>query len=266
MAVVRTRSEVDLPTTDLLGSRFHTPDYGQAVARIMTWARAAESRMVCASNAHSVVTALDDGVFRGVLNNSDLNVPDGVPVVWALRSLGAPGASRVYGPELTLRTLETAASEGVPVALYGSTSETLSRLGDRLPARIPGLKIVEAISPPFRPLTPEEDDDATARLRASGARIVLVGLGCPKQEVWCRDHRGRVDAVLMAVGAAFDFHAGTLAQAPTWMQRVGLEWLFRLAVEPRRLWRRYTSVVPRFAFRYVTSFVMSRVRRSPGKQ
>ena len=230
----------------VLGVRVDAATYETATQLVLAWAEASESRTVCATGAHGLVEAQDDGAFGRILNQADLNVPDGMPLVWALKGLGLPAAERVYGPDLTLAVCRAAAEAGVPIALYGSSEETLTLLKKRLPEKAPGLRIVEAISPPFRPLTDEEDDALTRRLIESGARIVLVGLGCPKQERWCAAHRGRVPAVLLAVGAAFDFHAGQLRQAPPRLQRLGLEWAFRLAVEPRRLWRRYARVVPRF--------------------
>jgi N-acetylglucosaminyldiphosphoundecaprenol N-acetyl-beta-D-mannosaminyltransferase len=231
---------------EVLGVRVHAATYATATRLVLAWAEQGESRVVCATGAHGVVEAQDDAGFRRVLGEADLNVPDGMPLVWALRRLGIPSAERVYGPDLTLHVCRAVALAGVPIALYGSSEETLGRLRERLPLLAPGLQIVEAISPPFRALTEEEDAAFTRRLAESGARIVLVGLGCPKQERWCTAHRGRVPAVLLAVGAAFDFHAGQLRQAPPRLQRLGLEWAFRLAMEPRRLWGRYSRVVPRF--------------------
>lgn len=242
------------PSRQVLGVRFDATTYADASARILRWAAANESRTVFCSNTHSAVEARDSArdrrtygwSFRDVLNAADLNTPDGVPVVWALRYLGIASAERVYGPDLTLRVLRDAAAAGVPVAFYGSSPVTLAALAARLPALAPGLDVRAMIAPPYRPLTDAEDRAYTAQLAASGARIVFVGLGCPRQEQWCEAHRGRVPAVMVAVGAAFDFHAGRVRQAPPVLQRAGLEWAFRLAVEPRRLWRRYARVVPAF--------------------
>jgi len=245
---------------EVLGVRVHAATYASAARLVLAWAEAGESRAVYATGAHGLVEAQDDPAFRRVLDGADLNVPDGMPLVWALRRLGAPAAERVYGPDLTLHVCRAAAEAGVPVALYGSSEETLALLRERLPALAPGLRIVEAISPPFRALTDEEDAAFTRRLVASGARVVLVGLGCPKQERWCAEHRGRIPAVLMGVGAAFDFHAGRLRQAPPVLQRLGLEWAFRLAVEPRRLWRRYARVVPRFIVGFAAQLLEARAR------
>ncbi len=230
----------------ILGVRFDARTTGQAADQILEWARAGEARYACFSNAHGVVEALDDPAFADALNGADLNLPDGMSIVREMRARGGDQPDRVYGPDTMLAVARRAAWDGVPVALYGSSPEVLQRLRQRLPQKAPGLQIVEAISPPFRPLTPEEDEADVQRLRDSGARVVFVGLGCPRQERWCAEHAERVGAVCLGVGAAFDFHAGLLRQAPAVLQRAGLEWAFRLAMEPRRLWRRYSRVVPRF--------------------
>ena len=234
------------PSRYVLGVRFDATTYADASARVLAWAAAGESRTVFCSNTHSTIEAQDDPAFRAVLNAADLNTPDGVPIVWALRHLGVATAARVYGPDLTLRVLRDAATAGIPVAFYGASDDTLQALATRLPALSPGLDVRAMISPPYRPLTDAEDAAYTEQIAASGARILFVGLGCPRQERWCEAHRGRVPAVMLGVGAAFDFHAGRVRQAPPALQRTGLEWAFRLAMEPRRLWRRYARVVPRF--------------------
>jgi exopolysaccharide biosynthesis WecB/TagA/CpsF family protein len=175
-----------------------------------------------------------------MLRSFDVVTPDGQPIRWAMNQLGRAGLrERVYGPSLMLRLCEAAAREGVAVALYGSYDFVLAKLKANLENSIPGLDIAFAEPSVFRPLTEEEDRDLVYRLRKSGCGLVFVGLGCPLQERWVYEHRGRIDAPLIAVGAAFDFHAGNKRQAPAWMQRYGLEWLFRLASEPRRLWKRY---------------------------
>ncbi|MEM7786252.1 MAG: WecB/TagA/CpsF family glycosyltransferase [Bacteroidota bacterium] len=229
----------------VLGVRFDAISTEAAAAQVIAWAQAQEARYACFSNAHGVIEAQDDASFRDVLNGADLNVPDGMSVVREMRARGLRQDDRVYGPDLTLAVLRRAADVGLPVAFYGSTPEVLDALRTRLTEAVPGIDIVDAISPPFRALTEAEDEVMIDRLRQSGARVVFVGLGCPRQERWCAAHVGRLDAVLLGVGAAFDFHAGGLRQAPRWMQRAGLEWAFRLGMEPKRLWRRYARVVPR---------------------
>jgi N-acetylglucosaminyldiphosphoundecaprenol N-acetyl-beta-D-mannosaminyltransferase len=211
----------------------------QAIARVDGWARARESRMVVAANVHVVTTASSDPDYQRVIDQSDMTVPDGVPLVWCLRRQGFPDQQRLFGPTLMQEWCAHAAREGLPIYLYGSTQATLDALVPRLQAAHPGLQVAGAVSPPFRPLTDAEDAAAVEAIEASGAAVVFVGLGAPKQERWMAEHRGRVPAVLIGVGAAFDYHAGNLRRAPTWMQRAGLEWLFRLVQEPRRLWRRY---------------------------
>jgi N-acetylglucosaminyldiphosphoundecaprenol N-acetyl-beta-D-mannosaminyltransferase len=164
--------------------------------------------------------------------------PDGAPVAWMLRRLGFSGQSRISGPDLMWTLCERAAAEGLPIYCYGSTGETLALLEQRLRAAFPALRMTME-SPPFRPLSAEEDAAAVDRINSSGAGIVFVGLGCPRQERWMAAHRGNINAVMIGVGAAFDFHAGTVQRAPAWMRDSGLEWLHRLVSEPRRLWKRY---------------------------
>lgn len=204
------------------------------------------SRAVCFCSVNNIIHAHDSPEFRRVMNAADLVLPDGMGVVWALRLLGCREAQRVYGPDTTLLVLEAAARDGIPVGFYGGAPATLERLVEVVRSRFAGIRIAYAWSPPFRPLTPEEDEAVTREINASGARMLFVGLGTPKQEYWMAAHRGRVRAVMLGVGAAFDFIAGTKPQAPRWMMRIGLEWLFRLCTEPRRLWRRYLINNPRF--------------------
>jgi N-acetylglucosaminyldiphosphoundecaprenol N-acetyl-beta-D-mannosaminyltransferase len=180
------------------------------------------------------------------MNAADLVTPDGVPLVWGLRLLGIRSASRVYGPDLTPLVLQEAASKAVPVGFYGASPEVLNRLLETVRARFPGLPIAYSYSPPFRALTPEEDERIVQEINDSGARIIFVGLNTPKQDLWMAQHRDRVRAVMLGVGAAFDFVAGTKPQAPRWMMAAGLEWCFRLCTEPRRLWKRYLRHNPRF--------------------
>lgn len=223
----------------ILGTQVAATDYPGSVHSILRWAARRSSRYVCAACVHSVMEAYDSPEFRRVINEADLVTPDGMPLVWGLRALGVARATRVYGPDLTLHTLEAAESEGVPVGFYGAGKETLTRLLEVLRRRYPRLLIACACSPPFRPLSAQEDSSVTREINESGARILFVGLGAPKQEYWMARHKGRVRAVMLGVGAAFDFLAGTKPQAPRWMMSAGIEWLFRLVTEPRRLGRRY---------------------------
>jgi len=226
-------------TVDVIGSPIDVLGWSDAVQRLGVWSRERRSRVGCICNAHSLVTARQDAAFAQVLQRADLCTPDGAPVAWMLRRLGHPGQPRINGPDLMWRYCGWAAEHGESIYLYGGSPDTLQRLQARLCEAHPGLRIAGAWAPPFRPLTDEEDRAAVDAINASGAGTVWVGLGCPKQELWMQAHRGRVQALMLGVGAAFDYHAGTLRRAPPWMQHAGLEWLHRLLSEPRRLWRRY---------------------------
>lgn len=233
-----------MPPT-ILGTTVHPTTYHDATTLILEWA-AMGGRTVCLANVHMVMEAYDDPVYQVAVNGADLVAPDGIPLVWVLRRMGHGLKDRVYGPTLTLRVLGAAARQEVPVGFYGATPEVLAALIANVRQQFPGLCVAYSHSPPFREPTLEEDDAAVRNINASGARILFVGLGCPKQELWMHKHKGRVRAVMLGVGAAFDFHAGATPQAPGWMQDRGLEWLFRLCIEPRRLWKRYLRHNPRF--------------------
>ena len=222
----------------VLGAQIDALSWDAVLARLLGWAHARESRYVTICNVHVVVSASRDAGYREIINHSDMATPDGEPVAWMLRRQGFAGQPRISGPDLMWALCERAAAEGLPIYCYGSTEPTLALLEQRLRAAFPALKMTME-SPPFRALSAEEDAAAMARINASGAGIVFVGLGCTKQEVWMAEHRGRVNAVMIGVGAAFDFHAGTVKRAPAWMRDNGLEWLHRLASEPGRLWKRY---------------------------
>lgn len=233
------------PRHEVLGVRIAATDYDSACAAVRQAAQAGRPLTVTALAVHGVMTGALDAEHRRRLNALDLVVPDGQPVRWALNLLfKAALPDRVYGPELTLRICRMAAAEGLPVAFYGSRQVVLDDLRDRLLQRIPGLNIVAMVPSRFRRVDRVEQAEIAASLSASGARILFVGLGCPRQETWLYEHRDLLRMPMLAVGAAFDFHAGRLPQAPPALQRRGLEWLFRLASEPRRLWRRYLFLNP----------------------
>lgn len=240
---------IDFGRHSVLGVGIDAVDYESAVARIL---KAAHEGARCTTSAlavHGVMTGALDEYHRFRLNELDLVVPDGQPVRWALHWLyGIRLADRVYGPNLTLRVLEVAAAEGLPVYFYGSTPETLGLLLERLRVRMPDLRIAGSEPSKFRRLSEDEMEATIARIRRSGARIVIVGLGCPRQEVFAWETGDALAMPVLAVGAAFDFHAGTLRQAPTRLQRIGLEWVYRLCQEPKRLWRRYLYLNPYYLF------------------
>ncbi len=205
------------------------------------------ARYICVTSVHGIVTAQDDPAFADILNAADIATPDGMPVVWALRSFGCENQQRVYGPTLMLKLCQSAALHGQRVFLYGGREDTLGLLVSRLHRQFPNLEIAGVLSPPFRALTEEEKGDIRQRILQSNCDVVFVGISTPKQERWMHENRYYFPgATLVGVGAAFDFHAGRTKQAPAWMQRNGLEWLFRLAMEPTRLWKRYLFTTPRF--------------------
>lgn len=232
----------------ILGMRVDAVGFQEAVEIVLDWARDGASRYVCVANVHMTMETVDHPDFRAVVNASDLVVPDGMPLVWMLRRLGHPRQERVSGPDLMVALLERAAAQGLRVGFFGSTPETLSKLQTNVLGRWPALQVVYAYSPPFRPLSPEEDRVIMQEILASEVQLLFVGLGCPKQERWMAEHKDRLPAVMLGVGAAFDFLAGTKPRAPRWMQQAGLEWLFRLMSEPRRLWKRYLLHNPRFVY------------------
>ncbi|MGI5212523.1 WecB/TagA/CpsF family glycosyltransferase [Plantactinospora sp. CA-290183] len=235
---------------NVLGVLVDALDYEAATEQVLAAARDRRPLALTALAVHGVMTGVQDPAHNARLNSFDVVTPDGQPVRWALNLLHrAALTERVYGPHLTLRVLDRCADEGLPVYLYGSTDDTLGRLIPELERMFPALKIAGVESSKFRPARPGEDVEIADRIRASGARLVLVGLGCPRQEVFAYAMRPLLDMPLMAVGAAFDYHAGLLRKPPAWMQRRGLEWLWRLGLEPKRLWHRYLVLNPLYVAR-----------------
>ena len=230
---------------DILGVMVDVVDYESAVDQIVHAAKAGRGFAVTALAVHGVMTGALDPEHRFRLNDFDLVVPDGQPVRWALNLLHSTRLKeRVYGPALMLALCERCASDGIPIYLYGSNESALGKLRDRLEELFPMLTIAGAQPSRFRRITPDEKAEIVSDIRHSGARVVFAGLGCPRQEVWAYEFRDALSMPVVAVGAAFDFHAGTVPQAPRRMQNVGLEWLYRLVHEPRRLWRRYALLNP----------------------
>ena len=211
----------------------------EAVERIFKWALRRESRAVCVCNVHSLVTARRNVAHADAIRSADLVTADGAPIAWMVKKKGHTGQDRISGPDLMWDCCQKASELGTEMFLYGSTPATLRRLQQNLADRFPGIKVVGAYSPPFRELSAEEDTAIVDMINRSGARIVWVGLGCPKQEAWAHAHQGRVNSVMVGVGAAFDFHAGVVKRAPIWLRQLGLEWLHRICQDPRRLATRY---------------------------
>jgi N-acetylglucosaminyldiphosphoundecaprenol N-acetyl-beta-D-mannosaminyltransferase len=241
--------------------RVDATSYQEASDQVLAWAKEAQSRTVCVAAVNNVMIGQRDPLFRSVMNGADLVTPDGMPLVWGLKRLGVPSAGRVYGPHLTPSILSRAAAEGIPVGFYGGSPKVLGDLIRRVSTEYPNLRIAYKVSPPFRQTSRAEEVKTARAINASGARIVFVGLGCPKQELWMARQRGSVRAVMVGIGAAFDFLAGAKRQAPPLLQRSGLEWLFRLATEPRRLWKRYLSQNPRFALLFGYQLLIARITR-----
>jgi N-acetylglucosaminyldiphosphoundecaprenol N-acetyl-beta-D-mannosaminyltransferase len=245
---------------EVMGVPLAVSDYDEVIAWMDAMVDADARGWLTAAAVNLVMSAHDDpDTMRAVLAGT-LAVPDGQPLVWALRSLGHARATRVYGPDLMERWCARAAARGTPTYLYGGRSpEALSLLIERLSERFPGLRIAGGLSPPFRPLSEGEREAVVAEINESGAKVVWVGTGQPKQELWMYAMRPLLSApLLVGVGAAFDFHAGIVSQAPGWMQRNGLEWVYRLSREPRRLWRRYASQNPRFLIGFVHQYLGTR--------
>jgi exopolysaccharide biosynthesis WecB/TagA/CpsF family protein len=232
---------------NVLGVLVDITDYEGATDAVLTAAREHRHLAVTALAVHGVMSGVHDPSYAARLNSFDVVTPDGQPVRWALNLLHRVGLrDRVYGPDLTLSVLRHCADEDLPVYLYGSTPSTLDRLCRRLAARVPGLRIAGTEPSKFRQSHPGEAAEIAERIRTAGARVVLVGLGCPRQEVFAHALRPLVDMPVLAVGAAFDYHAGLLARPPLWLQRAGLEWCWRLGHEPARLWRRYLLLNPAY--------------------
>ncbi len=231
---------------EVLGTRIDAVSYAEAVEIVLDTARQERSGYLCACNVHMVMEGHDDPDFQKIVNSGLLVVPDGVPLVWALRSLGVTRQTRVYGPELMLRILAVAPSAGVKIGLLGTIPSTLEKLKRNLSKKYPGLQIVYSFSPSFDDGSQGETSEIIRGIQESDAQVVFVAMGCPKQENWMAANSGRIPAVLLGVGAAFDFHAGVTPMAPALLQRAGLEWAFRFAVDPRRLAKRYLKHNPRF--------------------
>ena len=230
----------------VLGMPVDELDYDAVLKQVRRWATLEASRYMCISNVHMVMESYDDEGLRAIIDGADLVAADGVPVIWTSRWLGLRNQSRVFGPELTIRLCEMAAREGIPVGFYGSTPEVACELRRRVMERFPGLQIPYCYSPPFRALTHDEDSSICDAINRSGVRLLFVGLGCPKQERWMSEHRGRITAAMIGVGWAFAVLAGRSKPAPPWIQKIGMEWFYRLANNPGKLWRRHLKHNPRF--------------------
>lgn len=256
---------IDRGKVSVLGVQIDAVDYEAATKRIIDAARDGRPYAVSALAVHGVMEGVDDAQHIERLNDFDLITPDGQPVRWAMNWLHDTGLSdRVYGPNLTLEVCRAAADAGLPVYFYGSTQEVLDHLAARLPTLTPGIEIAGMQPSKFTTSTEAELDAVAADIKASGAKITMVGLGCPRQEVFAYENARRLSMPLLAVGAAFDFHAGLAKEPPAWVQRAGLQWAQRLVANPKRLWRRYLILNPRYVVRVVGQ-KLGRYEPTPGE-
>jgi N-acetylglucosaminyldiphosphoundecaprenol N-acetyl-beta-D-mannosaminyltransferase len=255
----------DLDSVDILGVNVSaiTPD--DAVATIDHWISERINNYVCITGVHGIMESRRSELLRGIHNKAGMVTPDGMPLVWFARLLGRDRTRRVYGPDLMRRLTAVSSPRGYRHFYYGGAEGVANRLKEVMTRSHPRLDVAGVICPPFRELTADEDNDVVRAINEAHPDIVWVGLSTPKQELWMASHLGRLDApVMIGVGAAFDFLAGTKRQAPVWMQQHGLEWLFRLCSEPRRLWRRYAYIVPAFTILAVREFLLHAIRRYQG--
>lgn len=246
----------------ILNSSVDSTNYSDACDLIQVLAQSQTSCYVVAANVHVLMTGYWQPNYQQIINEAALVTPDGMPLVWTMRRLGIEQQARVYGPDLMLAWCERAADVGLPIYLYGGTKTMLDKLVAKLIQQYPQLKIAGSYAPPFRPLTPEEEQLDCDRINASGASVVFVALGCPKQEQWMARQQGKLNAVMIGVGAAFSFHSGEVKQAPRWIMNLGLEWLYRFCTEPRRLWRRYLINNPMFILLVSQQLFKHRLQRN----
>jgi N-acetylglucosaminyldiphosphoundecaprenol N-acetyl-beta-D-mannosaminyltransferase len=249
----------DRECTSVLGMYVDAISLENTLSEISNWIRAGESKYICVSNVHMCMEAYDDINYRKIVNEADLVVPDGKPIVVAARMLSGLTYEHIRGADLTRALLNKSHESGLRIGFYGGTSSALARMIEYVNANYSNIDVVSSISPPFRDLTEEEDKKYTDELNKSRVQILFIGLGCPKQEKWMAKHRGEIDSIMIGVGAVFDFLSGTKKEAPLWMQRLGLEWLFRLISEPRRLWKRYLYYNTRFVLNFFVQYKSGRM-------
>jgi len=233
---------------DILQTQVNALSQQNLVDLVHNWTKKNESKYICFANVHMIMEGYDDENFRNIVNKADIVAPDGMPLVWYIKLAGFKNQERVCGPDMTLKICELAEKESIPIGFFGSSEEVLKKLKTNLIKMYPKLKISCCISPPFRKLTIEESKMYINQINNSGIKILFVGLGCPKQEKWMFQHRNEINSVMLGVGAAFDFISGTKKIAPDFLKKCGLEWLYRLLQEPKRLWKRYLKHNPRFVF------------------
>jgi N-acetylglucosaminyldiphosphoundecaprenol N-acetyl-beta-D-mannosaminyltransferase len=238
----------NIPTRDLINSPVCILSFDEQINQIITWAKSCPRKIVCVANVHMLVEAAQNQHFATVLKKADLVTPDGMPLVVMLKLMGVDRSERVAGMDIFLSTCQRAAQHELSIFLLGSKPEVLDKICQRLEQEFPTLIIAGVKSPPFIPITSDLDMETVQTINASGAKIVFVALGCPKQELWMMQHREKIPAVMIGVGGVFPIYAGIMKPAPKLIQQAGLEWLFRLVQEPRRLWKRYATTIPVFLY------------------
>jgi N-acetylglucosaminyldiphosphoundecaprenol N-acetyl-beta-D-mannosaminyltransferase len=240
------RSMPRVRSCSVLGMRVDELSHALVESQIRSWCEDTKARYMCISTVHMVMETHDNRDFRAVVNSADLVGADGMPIIWISRLMGLTNQERVFAPDLLIRLCELASHEGIPVGFYGSTRKVIASIVRNVTLRFPSLKVAFKYSPPFRPMTAEEAADTVDRINQSGVRILFVGLGCPRQERWMNDHRSLLHCVMIGVGWAFDVVAGHSKTAPVWIQKSGMEWFYRLVLNPKKLWRRHLKNNPRF--------------------
>ncbi len=237
-------------------------DLTAALNTVETLANANSGAYVCVSNVHMCMEVFDSTEFKTIVNNADLVIPDGRPLSWAQKLLGHSQAQQVRGQDIMNALCEQSGSKNLNIGLYGGSSdELLKQVVDKLKLSFPDIKITFSYSPPFRPLTDQEDQTIIERINDADVNVLFVGIGCPKQERWMAEHKAYLNCVMLGVGAAYDFIAGSKKHAPRWMQKLGLEWLFRLLSEPQRLWKRYLQQNPRFIYYFGKQLIAHKLGR-----
>lgn len=248
----------NIPTQELIATPISVLSFKDQINLIIDWAKKSQSKMICVANVHMLIEAWQNADFASTLKNADLATPDGMPLVWMLKLLGCKQVERVAGMDIFQAVCRQAELEQISIFLLGSLPEVLDKISQRLSTEFPDLEIAGAESPPFRPLSDIADLDMVQKINASGAKILFVALGCPKQELWMAQHRDKIQAVMIGVGGVFPVYAGVLRETPRLMQKYGLEWLFRLSQEPKRLWKRYATTIPIFIWLMLKQIVYSK--------
>jgi len=239
-------NKLSLPTQKVLNSPVTALPFEKQIQTMVHWARNRESRTVCVANVHMLMEAYKNPAMADVLEKADIVTPDGMPLVWMMRKMGVRDQDRVAGMDILLASCKLAESQNVSVCFVGSMSSILDLMREKLERDFPNIKIASMEPLPFRPLAPAEDEALIQKINESGAGLVFVSLGCPKQEYWMAEHKDRIQAVMIGVGAVFPVYAGIHKRAPRQVRELGLEWLYRLIQEPRRLWHRYIKTIPPF--------------------